>query len=60
MDSPDKVNRIQAEYQSWFDQWDKERDAYIAEHGTAAWDALVDREIRELYPEPPAIKGNKP
>lgn len=32
-------------------RWDREREDYIREHGLAAWDRKIDREIKVLYPE---------
>ena len=48
---PNSVKRITQRHQAMFDQWEQERKDFVAKHGREAWDAKVDREIQELYPE---------
>ena len=56
-----KVQRITQEHETRYKQWQREQAAYIAEHGQAAWDEKVEREIAELYdaPEPFPMPGEK-
>ena len=44
-----RVQRITKEHESRYQQWQRERETYIREHGLAAWDARVEREIADLY-----------
>ena len=57
-----KVQRITQEYETRRQQWQREKRAYIAMHGQAAWDAKVEREIAELYDvrDPFPMPGEKP
>ena len=48
---PNSVKRITQRHQAMFDQWEQEREDFVAKHGRKAWDKKVDREIKELYPE---------
>ena len=55
-------DRVTQEYENRRQQWWREKRAYIAMHGQAAWDAKVEREVAELYdaPEPFPMPNEKP
>ena len=38
-------------YEARAAKWQRDQEAFIAEHGLEAWDQKIDKEIRELYPE---------
>lgn len=38
-------------YEARAAKWQRDQEAFIAEHGLAEWDKKVEKEIRELYPE---------
>ena len=38
-------------YEARYAKWQRDQEAFIAEHGLEAWDAKVEREIKVLYPE---------
>ena len=45
------LKRLNAEYDARYAKWQRDQEAFIAEHGLAAYDAKVERKIRVLYPE---------
>ena len=51
MKSKEYLRRKQQEYEAQYAQWEREREDYIKKHGLEAWDAKVQLEIQELYPE---------
>ena len=51
MNEQPHVKRLTQAHQAQFAKWEREREEYVKEHGLAAWDQKVEREIRVLYPE---------
>lgn len=55
------VKRMTREYEARAAQWKREREAFVAEHGQAAWDAKCESEVNELYDakEPYPMPGER-
>ena len=57
-----RVQRITQEHETRRQQWQREKEAYIAEHGRKAWELKVELEVAELYDvkAPFPMPGEKP
>ena len=51
MTSSNSLTHKVKKYENYYAQWERERADYIAMHGLAAWDAKVEQELKDLYPE---------